>query len=997
MMASSHSNSQSVHRNFYDNYEASQQAEQSNTNNNDNNAANKLQLLEYVRNNMIGADEALDLPFGLRPIIYCDHTASSKPLKFIEEYIQTEVLPLYANTHTNTTTTGLQTTLLRREARDIIARNCKTSRDDVVFFTDSGSTAAIQLFLHCLNLKQRISLQREKITVILGPYEHHAIILPFRELGCELIQISEDYSRGGPDLSQLETQLKFAQNHSNLIIGAFSAASNINGIVSDTAAVTALLHQYNAVALFDYATAAAYTEINMNPQNSENLAKDAIVLSGHKMIGGPASSGILIIKKKWLLNSVPNKPAGGTVFFVSPQHHRYLENFEEREEGGTPNIIAAIRTGLIFQLKEQISVQTIQQIEHNYLEQFLTYFSTSSNLILMGNSHAPRLAIFSFLVAVEGSGGLFLHANYVSTLLNDLFGIQSRAGCLCAGPYGQFCLGINQNTADLYEHSLIDKKEILRPGFTRINLHFTLPQSAVDYILASIDWISRHGYKLLPLYGFYIDSGEWKHRSRMTKFPSRRWLGSVSYKSGAMAWQTMKKTLHSGQNLADFLVEADKILQKALNSYQNTTVDQNNLLNESGRELRWFLLPSEALQIINTGSITRQNSKTNPVQPPIWLKNTENGTISCLIRAENSENPSNSSAALDLSALHGEPNRIVGDEGEMLEFNKDQSRSSEVQVKTVSSSCVACVPSTKTQPEVGSKRAAASNSSNSSATFTNPKKIKEENQSISKTIEAKQPISSTNGENSVEICKNCFHNHWDNDELAIVAKKTAGTLTKECVSCSCTHFIPRIKTNKREIDRVAKKLQSNVGRAILDYNMIREGDRILVGVSGGKDSLSLINILMRLKAKAPIKFEVGAVTVDPQTPEYDPSALKNYFAALGIPYFYESQPILDTAKSCMTGPKASICAFCARMKRGVLYNTLRRENYNVLALGQHADDLAESLFMSIMHNGLLRTMKANYTIAAGEIRVIRPLIYVRERLTREYATIADLPVINENW
>jgi len=151
-----------------------------------------------------------------------------------------------------------------------------------------------------------------------------------------------------------------------------------------------------------------------------------------------------------------------------------------------------------------------------------------------------------------------------------------------------------------------------------------------------------------------------------------------------------------------------------------------------------------------------------------------------------------------------------------------------------------------------------------------------------------------------------------------------------------------------------------VGAAVRDFSMIQDGDRVLIGISGGKDSLTLFHILRNLQRKAPIRFEIGCVTVDPQTPEYDPSPLKKYFAALGVPYFYCSEPILATAKASMDSKKQSICSFCARMKRGIIYSCMRREKYNVLALGQHLDDLAESLLMSVFHNGMLRTMKANY-------------------------------------
>ena len=191
-----------------------------------------------------------------------------------------------------------------------------------------------------------------------------------------------------------------------------------------------------------------------------------------------------------------------------------------------------------------------------------------------------------------------------------------------------------------------------------------------------------------------------------------------------------------------------------------------------------------------------------------------------------------------------------------------------------------------------------------------------------------------------------------------------------------------------------KRLMRHVGRAIADFKMINDGDRILLGVSGGKDSLSLLLILHHLKQYAPVKFDLGAITVDPQIEGFDPSPLKDYLAGLGIPYFYQQQAILEQAEGAMDGD--SFCSFCSRVKRGILYNTLRKEGYNVLALAQHLDDLAESFLMSAFHNGKLQTMKAHYTIQAGDIRVIRPLVYARETLTTAYAEAAQLPVIPDS-
>lgn len=191
--------------------------------------------------------------------------------------------------------------------------------------------------------------------------------------------------------------------------------------------------------------------------------------------------------------------------------------------------------------------------------------------------------------------------------------------------------------------------------------------------------------------------------------------------------------------------------------------------------------------------------------------------------------------------------------------------------------------------------------------------------------------------------------------------------------------------------KINKRLMRPVGRAIADFDMIRDRDRVLLGLSGGKDSLSLLHILNQLQRHAPIHFELGAVTVDPLVDGFNPATLQPHVQALGIPYFYQREPILERAKGHINGD--SYCSWCARMKRGVMYATARREGYNVLALAQHLDDLAESFLMSAFYGGRLKTMKAHYRISAGDLRVIRPLVYVRERQTRDFAASAELPVI----
>lgn len=191
-----------------------------------------------------------------------------------------------------------------------------------------------------------------------------------------------------------------------------------------------------------------------------------------------------------------------------------------------------------------------------------------------------------------------------------------------------------------------------------------------------------------------------------------------------------------------------------------------------------------------------------------------------------------------------------------------------------------------------------------------------------------------------------------------------------------------------------KKILRLAGRAIADFDMIRPHDRILIAVSGGKDSLSLMHVLNHFQRHAPIDFDIGAITIDPQSEDFDPSPLKDSMAELGVDYHYVSEPVVELAQKHMK--KDSFCAFCSRMRRGLMYKTARAANYNVIALGQHLDDLAESFLMSAFHGGRLKTMKAHYRNDDGDLRIIRPLVYVRERQLRDFAGSAGLPVIEDN-
>ncbi|XP_022257688.1 uncharacterized protein LOC106473578 [Limulus polyphemus] len=518
-----------------------------------------------------------DRRITLKQIVYCDYTASGKPLHFIEDFILEEVLPLYGNTHTTTSVTSLQTTLFRHESRDIIRQSVNAGEQDAVIFVGNGCTAAIHKMISALNLKK-------SPTVFLGPYEHHSNLLPWREIGAEVIRIKED-SGGYIDLSHLEHELKMHQEDGKLLIGSFAAASNVTGILSDVNTVSSLLHKHGALAFWDYASSAPYVDIDMNPVVSgldEGLVyKDAIFISPHKFVGGPDTPGILVAKKKLFTNPVPSGCGGGTVFFVSCDKR----NSPLSARGGN----ARRRRNTFYCWNDQSRFglpverfcynRSYHAAENEICRKALDAWSSVPELIILGSLTAIRLPIFSFVVQHIASG-LFLHHNFVSVLLNDLFGIQVRGGCACAGPYAEDLLGIDEKMAIHIENLLAEDKtldrlnlrrykeyserEILRPGFVRLNFPYFMPEEEVDFIIEAIQLVAREGWKLLPQYIFNPETGEWKHRYHQV-FKERKWLGSISYNEGRMSYVKSRDVAKElpPQNKKECLEKALEVLDKA--------------------------------------------------------------------------------------------------------------------------------------------------------------------------------------------------------------------------------------------------------------------------------------------------------------------------------------------------------------------------------------------------------------------------------------------------
>lgn len=555
-------------------------------------------LIETIQNSIIGADQIIEGPYGARRVTYADYTASGRSLSFIESFIQREVMPFYANTHTESSGTGLQTTRFREDARRIIADATGASDEDVVIFCGSGATSAINKLVDVLNIRLPANLcdqypleaqipPEERPVIFIGPYEHHSNELPWRESIADVVTIDEN-ADGRIDLEALEAALIRYQNRP-LKIGSFSAASNVTGIGSDTRNIAVLLHRYGALSFWDFAAAGPYVQIEMNMRDDQpdgHLAyKDAIFLSPHKFIGGPGTPGVLIAKRALFTNRVPAAPGGGTVTYVNPIEHRYHDDPIHREEGGTPAIIESIRAGLVFQLKEAVGPALIRQREEGFIHRAIDSWQTNENIQILGNPHAWRLSIVSFMVR---RGEQYLHHNFVVALLNDLFGIQARGGCSCAGPYGHRLLGIDLTQSHEFECEVTCGMEGIKPGWTRVNFNYFISEEVFDFILQAVHLVATEGWRLLPHYQFCPVSGQWKHRDGLNKDVMR--LTDLTYRGGRLSYPSRHITAPEWV-LPEYIDAARNVMMSA--NPQPEDDAPRVVLSDRFERLRWFVLPDE--------------------------------------------------------------------------------------------------------------------------------------------------------------------------------------------------------------------------------------------------------------------------------------------------------------------------------------------------------------------------------------------------------------------
>jgi selenocysteine lyase/cysteine desulfurase len=470
-----------------------------------------------------GRGTRIPTPFGPRLLHYADLTATGRHLEFVERFVD-GLRPLYANTHTAVSTTGRVMNGLREEARAAVARSVNAGPDDVVLFTGSGATAAVNKLVGLLGLRIPEPLEREyrlsslvppgrRPVVLVGPYEHHSNVLPWMESIADVEEVALD-GRGGIDLDDLRRRARAAEGRP-LVAGAFSAASNVDGLLTDVGAVARVLHEEGALAFVDYAAGGPYLPIDMHP--ADPLGRlDAIFVSTHKFLGGPEGSGVLVAHRELFRTRTPERPGGGTVDYVSgcrPDQVDYVHRLSEREEGGTPDILGDIRAGIAFVLKDHVGAEAIRDHDVALAREAVERLSRHPRIRVYGPLDAPRLPILSF--NVEG-----LHHDLVSALLDHLFGIQNRAGCSCAGPYGHRLLGIAGERSERYRRLIAAGVTGAKPGWVRVSLPWYAAPEDVEFTLRAVEFVADRGDAFVPLYRLDWRDGVWRHREAEVADPS---------------------------------------------------------------------------------------------------------------------------------------------------------------------------------------------------------------------------------------------------------------------------------------------------------------------------------------------------------------------------------------------------------------------------------------------------------------------------------------------
>ena len=557
----------------------------------------------FLRQQIVGVDSTFETPFGERLMVYCDYTASGRCLRFVESYLQS-LQRVYANTHTEDDITGRSMSQLLHEAEQAIKDSVNAGPQGRIIAVGTGATGAIDKLQQILgvtlapatrrnlgDLLDEEAIAQTQPVVFIGPYEHHSNELSWRQSIATTVQVQLDAS-GQIDLAHLEELLQRPEYQGRKLIGSFSAASNVTGMRSDVRRIAALLHKYGALACFDYAACAPYVDIDMNPEpagEGEDPSIDAIFISPHKFLGGPGSSGVLVFNERIYDRDLPpSVSAGGTVDYVGMTDQDFITRIEEREKAGTPGVLQTLKAGLVFQIKDAVGAKLIHERELDYSRRALKSWGQNDNIEILGNPDPEsRVGIISF--NVKDSSGKYLHHKLLTVLLNDLFGIQSRAGCSCAGPYGHRLLAIDEATSEKYRVAVRQGHCGLKPGWCRVGLHWVMDDAEANYVIEAVHFLAREGHQFLALYDFDLASGTWAHKHGSVSLQKFSLEAALAARQGEPA--TLSLQLRQ-QLYRHYMSEAQKIADRLRNEPE---AKLRSLEGELG-DLQFFAMPDDERQ-----------------------------------------------------------------------------------------------------------------------------------------------------------------------------------------------------------------------------------------------------------------------------------------------------------------------------------------------------------------------------------------------------------------
>ncbi len=480
-----------------------------------NKVSNLESYFNRFRSHIIGQDQTFVSPYGEKKIIYTDWTASGRLYRPIEEKLLNEFGPFVANTHTETTVSGTAMTKAYHKAKHIIKEHVNANEDDVLIVSGNGMTGVVNKFQRILGLKVPENLRKftdipDEIrpVVFISHMEHHSNQTSWLETMARVEVVPPD-ENGLFSLKNLE-KLLVQYKDCTLKIASVIGGSNVTGIQTPYHEIAKMMHKHGGVCFVDFACSAPYVNINMHPED-KGAHLDAIFFSPHKFLGGPGTSGVLVFSKKLYKNMVPDCPGGGTVSWTNPWgEHKYIDDIEDREDGGTPGFLQAIKSALAVKLKEQMGVDNMLRREHEIIDIVFNKLGDISNINILAGQHKDRLGVISFYIDD-------LHYNLGVKLLNDRFGIQTRGGCSCAGTYGHFLLHVDQQTSKELTDEISIGDLVRKPGWIRMSIHPTTTNEEIEFVCDSIIQMAENHEKWALEYEYAPCNNEFVHKSETDK------------------------------------------------------------------------------------------------------------------------------------------------------------------------------------------------------------------------------------------------------------------------------------------------------------------------------------------------------------------------------------------------------------------------------------------------------------------------------------------------